>query len=384
MATYLYTDVKANVDGMVHKKVDDLKDARVVINRAARTVIGDVDLRSTKKKSAAVPNLFSDVYQYAWPTDGKAKAIIDVSPQVNRGSDSELTLKSQEEFDRLKSGESNIVAFQDDAMVKKILINMIVDDDETVISELDSLTSGGGTWALFGDGTNLTADADNFVNGNGSINWDISAAGGTTAGIQNDGLDSFDLTDYLPQGAIFVWVYITSTTNLTNFILRVGSGSSAYYYKTITTTHEGTAFVNGWNLLRFDLQSLSSSGSPDITDCTYVAIYMTKAGAKISETDYRFDWIVSKRGVIHNLWYYSKYPWQTTAAVWIENSVADTDYINADTDELELISIKAAEYASQELKEYKDVQYFQAEYVKKRADYVLKNPSEAKMMITEY
>jgi hypothetical protein len=207
-----------------------------------------------------------------------------------------------------------------------------------------------GDWVVFGDGTNLTRDTENYVKGNASLNWDISAAGGTTAGIQNSLLDDFDISDYAGNGSAFVWAYITSATNLTNFILRIGNDSSNYYAITITATNEGTAFEAGWNLLRFDMVNKAETGAVDKTTCDYVALYMTKAAGKISETDYRFDNLVLKIGDHFNVVYYSKYGWQSNAGVWLENSTADTDLVNCDTDEYGLIIAKYAELCEQHLK----------------------------------
>lgn len=381
---YLYTTIKSELNGLIHKQITSLADARVTINRAAREVWGDVDLNSAKRRASSPPNLFTDIYDYSCPADCDT-ALIDVSPQVNRSKDSEVSLINLEEFDRVKGSWNEIfVAFQQDSGTRKLKVSMPIDDDTLIISELDTLSSGGGTWALFGDGTNLTVDNDNYVRGNGSINWDISAAGGTTAGIQNATLDLFDIDEFTAAGAVFVWVYITSATDITNFILRLGQDSSNYYSKTITTTNEGTAFTAGWNLLRFDLQSLSSTGSPAQTDLAYAVLYMTKAVGKISETDYRFDWLVLKRGKIYNIWYYSTYPWQTSASVWIADSTADTDYLNAGADEYKVFLEKCVELALRELKQKEEADRYEKSYEGKKNNYKMTHISEAKVVTGTY
>lgn len=384
MPTYTYNKIYAKLNGRLHDKILNLADPRETINSAVNFVTGDIDLRSCKRKAAASPNIFDDVYDYACPSDLKGTAIIDVIPQVNRPIDSELELTTEEQFDRTKTMNKLMVAFSDDSFMRKIRISMNVDDDSFTIAELDSLSSGGGTWALFGDAENVAVDGDDYVRGSGSIKWDISSAGGTTAGIQNSTLDEFDITDYLSAGSIFVFAKITSTTNLTNYILRVGNDSSNYYTKTVTADHAGNAFHVGWNLLRFDLQSATQTGTVAPTTCDYVAVYMTKDGAKISETDYKFDWIVMKRGQIHEVLYYSKYAWQTAAGVWIENSTVDGDYINVDTEELELIMTKATEMGAQELRDYEDEDRQIKKYAGLKADYLIKHPSEAKLLTNQY
>jgi len=197
-------------------------------------------------------------------------------------------------------------------------------------------------------------------------------------------LDVFDITDYLTEGSIFCWVYITSTTNLTNFIIRIGSGASAYYSITITTNNEGNSFVAGWNLLRFDLVNKSETGSVDDDGCNYVALYMTKDAAKVSETDYRFDWLVMKKGDHYNVIYYSKYGWQTSGGTWQENATEDTDVLNAETSEYDLICEKVAELAEQKLKNYKEADRHRKIYEQKKFNYIFNYPSERMILEQSY
>lgn len=354
-----------------------------LLNRVVRRVVGEVDLRSTKRKTTVSPGLFEDVYTYSWPTDAKGLGFIDLQPQVNRSKDLEWELTTPEEFDRRKlydrGQERELVAIRENDFVKKLLASLEVEDDSMVISTLDSLTAGGGTWALFGDAENVTADPDNYIAGAGSIKFDISSAGGMTAGIQNTSLDEFDFSDYVDNNrSVFVWVYIASTTNLTNFILRVGSSDSAYYSITVTTNHEG-AFHTGWNLLRFDFANKSTTGSPDTEAGTYVALYMTKAVGK-TDDGYRFDNIVMRGGVIHDLYYYSKYGWQSNAGTYLENSSADTDLVNADTDEVDLFTYAGKAEAALELRHFKLNEIWEKRYQDKKAEYQLKYPSEAKLL----
>lgn len=389
-AVYTYSDLKNLVSSKIGGRISSLlNDGTIIyaINMGVREVFQDIDFRSAKRKTSISPNLFDDIYDYNCPADLKGQKVIDIIPQINRASDLEWVLTTPEEFDRRKTIDKTIFTVWDNDFVRRLRISLVVDDSDTnlTIAELDSLTSGGGTWTLYGDGENLTQDLDNFVKGNGSINWDISAAGGTTAGIQNAGLDTFDLTDYVSAGSVFVWVYITSITNLTNFILRIGSDSSNYYSKTITTNNEGTAFYNGWNLLRFDLFTASETGTVVDASCDYAVIYMTKAAGKISETDYRFDWLVVKRGKIHEVLYYTKYAWQTTSTLaYKENATATTDYIVADTEELDIISTKCAIKAAQELGDSNLSLELKNDYVEMKKNYIMSYSSEAKLLITAY
>lgn len=384
--TFIYTrsQLKSRVNAGIHGRIGVLIDEDDFINDVAREVNTDIDMASTIRRGTLSPKLFNGIYDYTAPSDLKEQAIIDVPPQIKRDN-GEWYLTTPEEFLRTRERDNNIIAIEDANGIKKLLLSKNLDDENRVISELDSTTSGGGTWIAFGDGTNITADQDDFVKGAGSINWDINAAAGTTAGIQNTGLEDYDIEDFMQgNGAAFVWVKITSTTGLTNFILRLGTDSSNYYYKTITSAHDGTGFVEGWNLLRFDLTSLSSSGSPAQTSLNYAAIYMTKTTGKISETDYRFDWLVLKRGQIYQTKYYSKFPWVSAAGAYLENSTDDSDFIVADSTEYNLYILKGKQMAAEEANEFEIAGTYERQYIEKKGRYVKQNPSLRRIETTEY
>ena len=371
----------------------------LAVNKAVRFVVLDVDLRGSIRKSALSPNLFEDIFAYSSPSDLKGNKIIDIKPQIDRGRLDNWVLKTAEEFDRTKEdlrtdiygdplttkrathwfGE-NIVAVSEREMTKRLLLSRPIDDTETSISGLSSV----GDWTAYGDGTNLTQDSSNYVKGSASINWDINADGGTTAGIVNSSLDSFDVSSFLTEGCIFVWAYVTDKTNLTNYKIRIGSGASAYYEITITTNNEGVSFENGWNLLRFDFVDKSTTGTPDDDGCDYVALFMTKDGAKISETDYRFDNLIMKVGDHYDVIYYSKYLWQSSAGTYLENSTDGTDLVNMDTDEVNLIELKTAEYIEKHLKNHNEAKLFKEDYMMARARYVADNQSEAMSLSQQY
>ena len=369
-----------------------------IANRGIRNVLSDIDIRSSIRSVALSPNLFDEVYQYTDPSDMKGNKIIDIQPQVKRGRYDMWTLVTAEEFDRKKQdlrvdryGDSlelkgtqwlgdNLIAFSRDDLVNKILLSRLIDDQELAIDSLDSV----GDWTGFGDGSNLTADADNYVKGSASINWDINADGGTTAGIVNSSLSTFDVSVYKTNGSILVWAYVSSATNLTNYIIRIGSSASAYYSITVTTNNEGNAFYAGWNLLRFDFANKSTTGTPDDDACDYCALYMTKDSGKTSETDYRFDNLVMKLGDHYNVIYYSRYLWQSSAGTYLEDATTTTDLINCETDEYNLFIEKTSQYMEQHLKKFDKAKEHKVAYDEMKAKYIMDNPSQAMMLVQEY
>lgn len=374
--TYTYTNLKDSIfDAALDADISSAITVRDLINRAARTVTLDLDLRSCRRRAALASKVFDDAFAYTCPTDLKGYGIIDIIPQGERRLDTRWKLTTTEQFDRKKSVRNGWVAVQDDDSARKLFLDMDVDDTVQVVANLDSLTEDG-TWTTFSAGsTNVAANSENLIQGGGSIGYDL-VSGTTTAGIVNSTLTQFDISDFDNTGSAFVWAYVNSTTDLTNFILRIGNDASNYHSMTVTTAADGNAFVAGWNLLRFDLSGKTTTGTVTADECDYVAIYMTKASGK-EDDGYAFDFLTLHTGQYHDVFYYTKYAWENSGGTFIENSTADTDKIHADTDELELYTLKGKEFAAAEMKDWAAVKYYAERYAEARTKYVRRYPSEA-------
>lgn len=386
---YTYTDLERDVKEMLRGTDASAINLRQLLNRAVRQVALDIDLRSTKRRAQLSPNLARRQYDYTAPSDLKGLGVIDLAAQVNRGSDqsTEFSLTTPEEFDRQKTRHKNVMARNDFNSLTILRVSGLVDGDKQVIHNLDSI-SDNGTWAADSDNTaanNLTRDAVNFVQGSASLNFDVDTSG-TTAQLQNTSLTQVDLSEYTDGSAIFVWVYIPATTNLSSFTLRWGNDSDTYHERTVTTTNEGLSFYVGWNLLRFDIDDgVSDAGTVTDSDIDYVRFGMTLSAALTNaDTDFRVDYIVARKGVIHNLYYYSRYLWQDSDSTYIENSTANGDFLNVETEEYDLIIEKAVQLAGRMIRDREIQEEALASYREQKETYEMSYPSERKNLITEY
>lgn len=375
MPTYTYSQFKADVTGNIHNKMGLLVNPRNTLNRAVRDVRG-LGIRSAIRRATSPANLFNGVFEYSWPADADANMIVGMQPQSDeRENDGGYELTTEEEFDLRKNSQSNLLSFSHNGLTTKLLASVLVDDLSLIIAGLDSTTGDSGTWAAFGNASNVAQDTYEFIKGYASLKFDLTT-GGTTAGLVNTALTTFDLTQYVSNGSAFVWVYITATTGLTNVILRVGSSSSNYYSMTATTTNSGATFSVGWNLIRFDFSGKATTGTPSLTAGAYAAVYFTKDTTQTG-TSFRFDHIILKRGKIHNMIYYSRYMWQNSSGTYLENSTADTDYLNCETDEYDLFVEKGTEYAAREAREYDDAKLASQNYDKLSRIYKNRNKTQA-------
>ena len=355
-----------------------------ILNRAARFVVSDIDLRSTKRRAYLSPVLHEDLFDYQAPSDLKEQAIIDVRRIADRTIDDKFNLVTSEYFDRHKEYNKNLIAIEDRDFLKKLRISVELrseDGAQALIHEMDSLTADG-TWSVTLDASNLTLDEDVFVMGEASLNFDMDQAGTTTTAgyITNSDFDDVDLSGY-EDGSVFVFVYAPTITGLDGFTLRIGNDASNYFSKQVTVTNENLAFHTGWMLLRFDLATATETGTVDFETIDYVRLAIDKGNDSLESTDWRVDYIIARRGIQHEVWYYTKYPWQTSAGVYIENSTATGDLLNCDTEEYELFILKGKELIAQDLKEFDDMKEYARQYKEKKENYESNYKSERLLLI---
>lgn len=388
MPTYSQTNLQDAIwDPNMDSNISSVINVQNVMNEIVRDVLLELDMRSTKRRAATSPNLFDNVFDYAAPSDMKRLGLIDLVPQIGRGRDDYWTLTTPEEFDRMKGETKLVVAISDYDFLRKIRVSVDNNAEQLIIASLDTITGDGGTWVAYDSDTDdVETDSDDFVKGSGSVRFDINAAGGTTAGIKNTGLTAFDYSEYVEQNrSAFVWAKIASTTNLTNYKLRIGDDLTANYDEiTVTQTNEAAAFRAGWNLLRFDFVNKTTTGSPARTASTAAALFMTKAAGKISEAGYKFDHLIAQQGKYYDVLYYSKYGWQNSSGTYLENSTASTDSLNADVEEFNIFVQKGRERRFMMEKDFDSADREEKKYDKMVALYKLQYPSDALILKTTY
>lgn len=380
---YTRAQFLSDINADIHGKIGMISSPEDLVNRVVREVNNDIALRSLRRKQTLTPDLVPGIFQYACPDDLRDNRIIDIPAQAKR-QDGSFGLIPVEQFNT--NPQRGEIAIDDYNGVRILMINSDIDTESIPVSTLETTTSGGGNWTAVGDAINVRNDGDDYIKGNGSVAFDIGSGATTTAGIENIGLNQFDISDFLGgHSSVFVWQRISSITNLTSFTLKIGSSSANYYSKTVTTRNDGTAFQVGWNLLRFPLVSLTEIGTVVDTAIDFASLYMTKTTGKINETDYKVNWMMIMKGVIHDVLYYSKYGWQTSSGTYIENSTDDSDFLVADTSEYDLL-VKHAKRRAMRLTNFdlSDIQDADAEYADALVIYGAQNPDESQLMVSTY
>lgn len=378
-------------------QASDTNIERDLINSAVRTALSDIDFRGNIRESVLTPNLMDNQLDYAMPSDVKADKIIGLRPQVtdSRGEFETYDLVPPDEFDRRKKVEKGIFTILNDDLTRTLRVAADIDDETLQIATLDNKNDQD-TWISFDtdavNDSDVKTDGDDYIEGNGAIRFQADTTDSTdsTVGIQNRGLDAFDLSSYLARGQAFVDARLTSAdTGIHQLTLRLGSDSDNYYQVSDSNQNDCSAFQTGWNKVRFDMANKTIAGTPADTATDYAALFWsrdttTTALLHLNDTDWGFDNLILKKGKYYLLSYYSRNVWQDTALTLAENSTHDSHALLVQNDELEVIMTKAAEYASQYLRDDKDAAYWGKEYERLKNAYLLSNPSQASVMTSSY
>ncbi len=397
LGTYSYSLLQRILNGKIHGRLTNLNTGtdtnieRDLINSSVRIALSDVDFRGNIRETTLTPNLMDNQWDYALPTDVKGDNIIDFRPQNTDSRDEfeSYSLVTPEEFDRRKRVEKGIYTIINDDLDRKLRISADVQDQTLQISTMEDTNWGTFDTDAVND-SDVKVDEDDFLEGAGSIRFqtDTTDTTDTAVGVQNTAISTVDISDYLARGSAFVDAKLTvADTGIHQITLRLGSDSDNYYQVSDSNQNDCSAFVAGWNKIRWDLQNKTTVGTPVDSAIDYAAIFWsrdttTTALLHLNDTDWGFDNLQLKRGKYYNLSYYTRNVWQDTTLAVNENSTNDSHTLMVQNDELEVIMAKAAELASQNLRDYQDVQYFRGEYDRLKKEYLMRNPSQAGIRTT--
>lgn len=402
LSSYPYSLLQRILNTKIHGKRADLNTGdsnveRDLINSAVRMAMSDIDFRGNIRESLLTPNLMDNQYDYALPSDVKADKIIDLRPQNtdSRGEFETYDIVPPSEFDRRKKVEKGIATILNDDLTRTLRVSADIEDETLQISNLDNKNDQD-TWISFDtdavNDSDIKTDGDDFIEGNGSIRFQTDTADTTDSavGIQNRGLDAFDISSYLARGSAFVDAKLTTyDTGIHQVTLRLGSDSDNYYQISDSNQNDCSSFVSGWNKVRWDFQNKTTAGTPVDTAIDYAAMFWsrdttTTALLHLNDTDWGFDNLILKKGKYYNLSYYTRNVWQDTALTLSENSTHDSHALLVQNDELEVIMAKAAEQASNYLRDEKDELKYAKDYERLKNAYLVSHPSQANVMTSTY
>lgn len=334
---------KSELEGILHgTTINKIHNVNGVFNRAARQVLMDIDPQETKIVTQFTSPLFNSIYDYPIPADLKGNKVIDIRPQAARNLTDRYSQDYNQEFDIYKEYTyKSSFTLNIDSASKSLRVNSPFLPAPVVLNQADDVSSNG-TWA--GDVTSVVQDSLNFAAGASSVSFNLPAT--PTAYIANSTMSVIDLSEHENQSSIFCWVYLPTASNITSIQLQWGTDSSNFWYQTKTITQQGTAFQNGWNLIKADWASATKVLTPSSSSIGYLAVSF--AYNSTATTGAKINGFKSILGKIMEIEYYSKYLFRSTAGTFQETVLTNSDLINLDTETCNAFLYLVALYAIQQ------------------------------------
>jgi len=320
------TQFKAKVTPKLHgSSLSKVSNFNGKLSEAAGNLLLRTDPFTTIRRARIENAIYDKVYNYTAPSDLKGIGkIIDIRPIGERSTDDDIFGTYSREFDIKKEFNSTTIEVIDGVKTLRLSKEL---SGRTVISEMDSLTSGvtitGGS-----DVTNLTTDTLDYISGNRSVKFGLSGSTGTgTIFLQLD--STIDLSDMEDVGSLFQWLKFPDASALSNVELRFGQDVSNYWGVTVTSAHDRAFEDNAWTLLRHDWSEASEVGSPDSSAIDYIAIVFNYTiGAP--QTGVKLDCITASKGEAWEVLYYSNALFVGEDGTWKSTPTADSDIIQLD------------------------------------------------------
>jgi hypothetical protein len=346
MLSITLADLKSDIASMMKgTSVKQITDFYSTAAAAANRMLARIDPEETRRTSTLTSPFFDNVQDYVLVDD--FKRMIDIRPQANLRQDmpglSNFGQTSPKQFSQRL--DSNSFSIRWNNAVRTLRAQRLPAGNVNTMDEFDVTISGSaaiseGSWSPEADISGLYAEPLNYVQGLGSLGFNLSGATGAgdivnTTGPATD-LSAFNNEDW---SMIYFYIPVGYSSRFTSFSLRRGSSASAYIEQTVTTKADGTAFSDGWNYLVFNWATGTTTGSPAQTGTTantYRRFQVNySAGAAISGC--LIDSWTDSFGQLYEIEYYSEYMFRTAAGVWIQKPTLDTDLVNVGTASHEIL-----------------------------------------------
>lgn len=394
------SDIRANIGYKLSGRLTTavLND---VINQSVIDVLADNDILTNRRRvplslsgansiyhegifGRPTPSDVADeesLFVFHCPDDMLGDSLIDIRKRYEKISKYELT--TPEEFLLKKNQTNSLVAIDESSFIRRLLINNIPEITTTMLNSCDTY-NGNGTWTADGsEVVTVATTTDEYVEGSGAISLTTvsgSMVGGT---VTNSTMTAVDLTNY-DTGSIYVWVYVPVSAGLTSFSLKWGSSSGNYFSRTVTRNHDNCVFTTGWNLLRFPISDGVQTGTVVKTAINYVQLTIVKSTTNTGTSSWLIDRVIACADSGYDVVYLSGLGWRNGSGIYIEKATTDTDTLNFNSKESNLVVLKASEYGSSIVGDDNAEAKFAQQYSLAKRMVEVSRPSDKKVHSSKY
>ncbi len=260
--------------------------------RAINYIISDMNTRHDWEGSIEEYTLRYFPLQTRYILSSDFKCLISLYPVLNHVDD--FLMMSPTVFNRkLITGFPSPMVAIEEGKYKRMKVYYPYSRAQNITLLSNSAYDDNGTWVASDDAASVATDTQQFTENNGSVRFNVTVAGSVNdyATLTKAMTNAVDLTTYR-NSSIFTKFdipdSIVTPALITGFNLKVGSSASDYYSMTITKQEDNGSFVKGINRLAFNMETATTTGSPDIANIDYVVLRMNFGSGMGDTNNFRF------------------------------------------------------------------------------------------------
>jgi len=321
----LIQQVKEHLTGQLHGgSLNKVRNFEAACERAANTLLTNLDPIETERTTPLARVIHDDLNNYPLPSD--YKKIIDLYPQDDRTSLDSAGRVYLERFALRIPITNKKLAIEGSEGDKFLRVNW-KSNPAAIFHSMNSLTENG-TIAIVGTSSGLKLNKQIKYSGSASVEFDVATDGD---GIQITEASALDLENEDELDDIIIPVYVGDITYLTGFTAYFGNDLTTNYWTGIAQTSQadGTAWRNGWNLVRVPWSTATESGTVDPSEIDSFKLTVQASGAI---SNIRVDNIIFSLGRAFDIKYYSKYLFKNTSGTFLARPTSDDDTVIGDGD----------------------------------------------------
>lgn len=246
-ASRIISDVKEDFQGGTALSVswDSL------LRRAGRKLLGNINLDTLKQRRPVYGGITRQSFVHYMPPE-------IVKPSALYMNDGDRKWEYQPPahyFSQIGVNEQNKFTVGIVNGLRFLIVRHTEAGSTLVIDEMDDITSMTGT-------ATPAVNANDYLSGGASVQASFTDAGLT---LIRSTEETLDITDYL-HGAVLMGARLPSALTISSISLRLRTDASNYYTVTTTADDIEDSFVAGWNMLRFSMETRTTTGSPTVTN----------------------------------------------------------------------------------------------------------------------
>ncbi len=312
MSRYTMYNVVLDVTAKIHG--GSIPNILRATDEGRRNLIKKITPTEMTRESYMEQALYDQVDKYAVPYDMNYDNLIEISKLgAYRNVDTldhPLELVYRRNFGQKRRKAKNVISISYQNGVKYALINHpkgLRECQHLLVNDASSLTANG-FWNVGGNVVNLKLDELNHITGCASLSFDINNSS-SSGFLQNFTMSPVDISTFLNTGACFTWLSLPIPKEMLSVKITLGSNltnlATDIYTATVNQPHDNNAFGTGWNLLKYMLSNLNTTGNPNPKAIAYLRFDFNTTGNAIPACN--LDNVVVRKGTVYEMIYNGAY-----------------------------------------------------------------------------